>query len=158
MKIQKYFSRPALARILARRGKKKAVFTNGCFDLLHVGHVRLMRRAKSLGDLLIVAVNSDRSLRKLKGTGRPLVDQKSRAELLSALSCVDYVTVFDEDTPLETIRILKPDVLIKGGDYELSQIVGRDCVKKVVRFPLVKGVSTSNLIRKIVATYGRRAK
>ena len=158
MKIQKYFSRPALAQILARRGKKKAVFTNGCFDLLHVGHVRLMRRAKSLGDFLIVAVNSDRSLRKLKGSGRPLVDQKSRAELLSALSCVDYVTVFDEDTPLETIRILKPDVLIKGGDYDLSQIVGRDCVKKVVRFPLIKGVSTSNLIRKIAATYGRRKK
>ena len=158
MKTQKYFPRSALADKLARRGKKKAVFTNGCFDLLHAGHVRLLKKAKSLGDILVVAVNSDRSVRKLKGRGRPLVDQKSRAELLASLSCVDFVTVFDEDTPLETIRILKPDVLIKGGDYELSQIVGRDSVRKVVRFPLVKGVSTTNLIKKIVATYGRRAK
>ena len=154
MESLKFYSRPALAKILSRRGKKKVVFTNGCFDLLHVGHARLLKKAKSLGDILVVAVNSDGSMRRLKGAGRPLVTEKSRAEVLAALACVDFVTVFNEDTPLETIAALKPDVLIKGGDYELSQIVGRGIVKKVVRFPLVKGISTTDLIRKIVRTYG----
>jgi len=152
----KILNRVALAKLLAqkRRGKK-VVFTNGCFDMLHVGHVRLLKKAKSLGDVLIVGLNSDASLRKLKGPGRPLVDEKSRAEVLAALSFVDYVVVFGEDTPAQTIKILKPEVLIKGGDYDISEIVGRDMVKKVVRFPLVKGFSTSSLIKKIVRVYGR---
>ena len=149
----KNFSRKALAKILARRGGKKIVFTNGCFDLLHAGHVRLLKKARSLGDLLVVAVNSDRSLRRLKGDGRPLVPERQRAEILSALSCVDYVTLFDEATPLETIQAIKPDVLVKGGDYESSRIVGRDQVRKVVRFPLVKNISTTRLIQKIARTY-----
>ena len=158
MSSKKILSRSALARILARRGRKSVVFTNGCFDLLHVGHVRLFRSAKKLGDVLVVAVNSDHSLRKLKGSGRPLVDQKSRAEVLAALDVIDYVVIFDEDTPLETIRALKPDVLMKGGDYELSQIVGRDSVKKVVLFPLVKGISTTRIIQKILSAYGGKSR
>lgn len=154
--VPKIFPRLALAKILNRyRSRKKIVFTNGCYDLLHVGHVRLLKKAKSLGDILILAINSDLSLRKLKGRGRPLVGEKERAEVLSALSCVDYVTIFPEDTPLETIQMLKPDILIKGGDYEVSEIVGRNCVKKVVRFPLVKGFSTSGLIQKILRVYGK---
>ena len=155
----KIFSRPRLSRTLREtRGRKKIVFTNGCFDLLHVGHVRLLRKARSLGDALVVAVNSDRSVRKLKGPGRPLVDEKSRAEVLSALDCVDYVTFFSEPTPLETIKALKPDILVKGADYLHSEIVGKDDVKKVVRFPLVRGFSTSNLVRRIADVHGRGKK
>ena len=150
----KIVSRPALAKILKHRGGKKVVFTNGCFDILHVGHVRLFKKARRLGDILVVAVNSDRSLKKLKGPKRPLVGEKKRAEILSALDCVDYVTVFGEDTPKETILVLKPDILVKGADYNLHKIVGHDQVRKVVRFPLVKGISTTDLIRKIVRAYG----
>ena len=153
---QKIYPRNALAKILAKRGRTKVVFTNGCFDLLHAGHVRLLKKARSLGDVLVVAVNSDRSLKKLKGNGRPLVPERQRAEILAALSCVDYVTIFDEATPLETIRALRPRVLIKGGDYGNSQIVGRDRVEKVVRFPLVRNISTTSLIRKIVKAYGKK--
>ncbi len=151
---KKVFSRAVLARMLSRRGKQKIVFTNGCFDLLHVGHVRLFKKARSLGDKLVVAVNSDDSVRRLKGSARPLVSEKERAELLASLNCVDYVIVFDEDTPLESILALKPDVLIKGADYGLSEIVGNEIVKKVVRFPIVKGVSTTNLIKKVLKAYG----
>jgi rfaE bifunctional protein nucleotidyltransferase chain/domain len=152
----KIIGRSRLSRILNRvRGGKIIVFTNGCFDLLHPGHVRLLQKAKSLGDLLVVAINSDRSLKKLKGGNRPFVDEKSRAEILSALDSVDYVTVFSEPTPLETIRALKPDILVKGADYKRSEIVGRNHVKKVVRIPLVKNFSTSALIRKIVHAYGK---
>ncbi len=155
MKTRKIFPRAALAKVLKQAKPRRLVFTNGCFDLLHVGHVRLLKKARSLGDALVVAINSDLSLRALKGRGRPLVPQTQRAEVLAALASVDYVTVFDEDTPLETIRLLKPKVLMKGGDYELSEIVGKNQVKKVVRFPLVKSVSTTGLIRKIVKTYAR---
>ena len=155
----KIFSRSRLSQTLKKtRGRKKIVFTNGCYDLLHVGHVRLLRKARSLGDKLVVALNSDGSVRRLKGPGRPLVGEKNRAELIAALDCVDYVTFFSEPTPLETIRALKPDILIKGADYAASEIVGKDDVKKVVRFPLVKGFSTSTLIRKIVHAYGRKKK
>jgi len=150
----KYHPRAALARLLSRRGKKKVVFANGCFDILHAGHVKLLSRAKSKGDRLVVALNSDRSVRRLKGAGRPLVPQSERAQVIAALSCVDYVTIFDEATPLETIRILKPDVLVKGADYKISEIVGRGDVKKVVRIPLVKGISTTGLVRKILKTHG----
>ena len=152
---RKIFSRDALCKILARK-RKKVVFTNGCFDLLHVGHVRLLKKARALGELLVVGVNSDRSLKNLKGEGRPLVPEKERAEILASLACVDYVTLFNEPTPLETILKLKPWVLIKGGDYELSRIVGRDQVRKVVRFPLVKGVSTTRMIKKIAESYARK--
>ncbi len=145
-----------MARILDRiRGRKKIVFTNGCFDLLHVGHARLLKKAKKFGDILVVAVNSNSSVRVLKGKNRPLVPEKMRAELIASLECVDYVTLFSEATPLETIRMLRPHALIKGGDYAAHEIVGRADVKKVIRFPLVKGFSTSSLIQKILQSYGK---
>ena len=139
---------------LKRQGKK-IVFTNGCFDLLHLGHVSLFEKAKSMGDVLIVAINSDKSLAKLKGPKRPLVGEKDRAKLLLALKPVDYVVVFGEQTPYELLKEIKPDILVKGGDYKLSEIVGREFVKKVYRFPFVKGRSTTNLINTIVERYGK---
>lgn len=154
--LKKIQSRDSLHRILSqlKKKKKKIVFTNGCFDLLHLGHVLLFEKAKSFGDILVVALNSDASLKKLKGPSRPLVKQSDRARVLAALSAVDYVTVFGEDTPEEILKELTPDVLIKGGDYKLSEIVGREYVKKVVRFPVVEGRSTTSLIKKIVERYG----
>ncbi|MDP8247743.1 MAG: D-glycero-beta-D-manno-heptose 1-phosphate adenylyltransferase [Candidatus Tritonobacter lacicola] len=153
-------SRPALKRAVGalRKSGKRIVFTNGCFDLLHIGHVRYLERAGSLGDVLVVGVNSDRSVRKLKGSGRPLMPEGERAEILAALSFVDYVTIFGEDTPAELIEKIKPDVLVKGSDYGKREIVGRDVVEegggRVVRVPLVRGCSTKRLIRKIVRSYG----
>lgn len=156
MTHQKIFNAVALARLLAQekcRGKI-VVFTNGVYDLIHAGHVTLLEKSKRLGDLLIVGINSDASVKRLKGPRRPLASQKDRALVLAALEAVDYVTFFGEDTPYELLRQLKPDVLVKGGDYAVGQIVGRDIVRKVVRIPLVKGRSTSNLIRKILKAYG----
>ncbi len=153
-------SRPALKRAVAslKRARKRVVFTNGCFDLLHVGHVRYLRKARARGDALVIGVNSDRSVKKLKGRGRPLTPAKERAEILASLSFVDYVTIFDEDTPLELISAIKPDILVKGSDYGRREIVGGDVVEraggKVVRVPLVEGRSTKGLIRKIVRSYG----
>jgi len=144
-----------LKKILDELGKKnkKIVFTNGCFDLLHRGHIRYLKKAKEKGDLLIVGLNSDSSVRKLKGKGRPFVPEKERAEILSALEFVDYVIVFSEDTPANLIGQVKPDILVKGSDYSLNQIVGKDfvqsCGGKVITMPLVKGKSTTALIRKI---------
>ncbi len=131
------------------------VFTNGCFDLLHVGHVMLFYKARSYGDVLVVAINSDESMKRLKGPSRPLVPESSRAKVLAALEPVDYVVTFGEDTPAEIIKALKPDILVKGGDYKLDQIVGREDVKKVIRFPVVEGYSTTNLIKKIIRAYGK---
>jgi len=126
------------------------VFTNGCFDLLHTGHAKLLERAKRLGDLLVVGINSDRSVRAMmKGPGRPIVGQRDRAQLLAALESVDYVTIFNEPTPQQLIARLRPNVLIKGADWGASKIVGRELVQRVVRFPLVKGYSTSRLIERI---------
>ncbi|MCL2335615.1 MAG: D-glycero-beta-D-manno-heptose 1-phosphate adenylyltransferase [Endomicrobia bacterium] len=139
-----------------KRQSKKIVFTNGCFDLLHTGHTSLFEKAKSLGDVLIVAINSDKSLSRLKGPKRPLVCEKDRAKLLLALKPVDYVVVFGEQTPKEILSELRPDILVKGGDYKLSEIVGREYVKKVYRYPFVKGKSTTNLINTIVERYGRK--
>jgi D-beta-D-heptose 7-phosphate kinase/D-beta-D-heptose 1-phosphate adenosyltransferase len=135
---------------------KKVVFTNGCFDLLHLGHISLFNKAKSLGDVLIVAINSDKSLNCLKGLKRPLVNQNDRAKLILTLKPVDYVIVFGEQTPLEILRELRPDILVKGGDYKLSEIVGREYVKKVYRFPFIKGKSTTNLINLIVERYASK--
>jgi D-beta-D-heptose 7-phosphate kinase/D-beta-D-heptose 1-phosphate adenosyltransferase len=154
----KIYSRTALQKTLARLKKqnKTIVFTNGCFDLLHLGHVRLFKKARSLGDVLVVAINADASLKRLKGPRRPLVPQGARAEILAALEPVDFVTIFGEDTPAELIAALKPDILVKGGDYNIDQIVGREHVKKVVRFSFVKGQSTTGLINEIVKRYGKR--
>jgi D-beta-D-heptose 7-phosphate kinase/D-beta-D-heptose 1-phosphate adenosyltransferase len=139
-----------------QKADKKVVFTNGCFDLLHLGHVSLFKKAKSMGDVLIVAINSDKSLRCLKGPKRPLVGEKDRAKLLLSLKPVDYVIVFNEHTPKEILSEIRPDILVKGGDYKLSKIIGREFVKKVYRFPFVKGKSTTALINLIVERYGSK--
>lgn len=138
-----------------RRHKKKIVFTNGVFDLLHVGHLKVLESCKKFGDVLVLGLNSDASVRRLKGPKRPILPGKERAELLAGFDVVDYVTFFNEDTPEKLIKVVQPDVLAKGGDYKVNQIVGRDVAKKVVRIPLVKGQSTSNLIKLIAARYGR---
>ena len=138
-----------------KKQNKKIVFTNGCFDLLHIGHVSLFQKAKTLGDVLIVAINSDKSLAGLKGPKRPLVPQKDRTKLLAALSCIDYVVVFGEQTPYTLLSKLKPDILVKGGDYKIEDIIGREFVKKVYRYPLVQGKSTTNLIKLIVRRYSK---
>ena len=138
-----------------KKENKKIVFTNGCFDLLHIGHVSLFQKAKTLGDVLIVAINSDSSLAGLKGPKRPLVGQEDRTKILAALSCIDYVVVFNEQTPYELLSKLEPDVLVKGGDYKIEDIVGREFVKQVYRYPLVEGKSTTNLIKLIVERYGK---
>lgn len=142
---------------LKKQGKK-IVFTNGCFDLLHVGHTSLFEKAAELGDVLIVAINSDKSLGRLKGPKRPLVGQKDRAKVLLALKPVDYVVVFGQDTPEKILKELMPDVLVKGGDYKLKDIVGREYAKRVYRYPFVKGRSTTNLINLIVERYGKANK
>ena len=136
-----------------RRENKKIIFTNGCFDIVHAGHITYLYEAKSFGDILIIGINTDDSVKRLKGEDRPLVNQKDRAVVLSALEMVDYVTLFDEDTPLKLIKKLKPDVLVKGGDYTQDTIVGADFViergGEVRVVPLLAGRSTSSIIEKI---------
>jgi len=138
----------------ARREGRRVVFTNGCFDLLHIGHTRYLQEARALGDLLIVAINSDASVSALKGPERPLVSEQERAEVLAALSAVDYVTIFDAPDPGSVIAAVKPDVLVKGGDWPLDRIVGRETVAasggRVLAIPLVPGVSTTALVERIV--------
>lgn len=140
-------------RARLRQAGKQLVFTNGVFDILHVGHVRYLAQARELGDALVVAVNSDASVRELKGDARPLVNQNERAEVLAALSAVDYVTIFDDLSPRTLIAELLPDVLVKGGDYTLDQIHGREEVEaaggRVVSLPLVTGISTSMIFERI---------
>lgn len=142
---------------LGRLGRR-VVFTNGCFDLIHPGHIRYLQEARRLGDALIVALNSDRSVRELKGEKRPILDQNERAEVMAALSCIDYVTIFDAATPREVIAALLPDVLVKGGDWDLDRIIGRDEVEaaggKVLSLPFVEGCSTTDLIERIAQRYG----
>ena len=151
----KILSRTELQTERARLRKvgQKLVFTNGVFDILHVGHVRYLQTARELGDALIVAINSDASARELKGEGRPLTSENDRAEILAALACVDYVTVFDNLSPRNLIAELLPDVLVKGGDYALDQIHGREEVEaaggRVVSLPFVEGASTSKIIERI---------
>ena len=132
---------------------QKLVFTNGVFDILHVGHVRYLQQARELGDALIVAINSDGSARQLKGEGRPLTAENDRAEILAALACVDYVTIFDDISPRSLIAELLPDVLVKGGDYALDQIHGREEVEsaggRVVSLPFVEGISTTGILSRI---------
>jgi rfaE bifunctional protein nucleotidyltransferase chain/domain len=139
---------------LVRREGKRIVFTNGCFDLLHPGHIHTLTQAKAFGDVLVVAINSDASVKRLKGERRPILNQDERAVILSALSVVDYVTIFVEDTPLEVIRLLVPDVLVKGGDWGADAVVGRDVVEahggKVVLIPYQAGFSTTDIIERIV--------
>lgn len=140
------------ARRLQSSGKK-VVFTNGCFDVLHPGHLELLKRARALGDVLVVAINSDASVRRLKGPNRPLFPENERGEILSALNMVDYVCTFDEDTPLEAILAIRPDVLVKGADW-VDNIVGSSEVEgwggKVIALPLVEGLSTTGIIERVL--------
>jgi D-beta-D-heptose 7-phosphate kinase/D-beta-D-heptose 1-phosphate adenosyltransferase len=139
----------------ARARGQRVVFTNGVFDLIHPGHVRYLQHARALGDLLVVGINSDRSVRANKGPDRPITPELERAEILSALACVDAVTVFDEETPHEIVSALQPDVLVKGADWAADAIVGRDIVERrggvVVRVPVEQGYSTSTIVAKIRA-------
>ena len=145
----------SLKRSLARDRKagKKIVFTNGCFDILHVGHVRYLSKARSLGDKLVIGLNTDASVRKLKGPDRPVNRQKDRAEILAALSAVDHVVFFSEPTPIKLIQALEPDILVKGGDWKKKDIVGSDVVEarggQVRSLPFAKGFSTTGLLDKI---------
>ena len=153
--IEKILVRTAMLaeRERLRSGGKQLVFTNGVFDLLHVGHVRYLAQARALGDALVVAINSDRTVRELKGPARPVFDQAERAEILAALRVVDYVTIFDDISPRSLIAELLPDVLVKGGDYDLDQIHGREEVEaaggRVVSLPFVEGASTTALITRM---------
>lgn len=135
---------------------RQLVFTNGCFDILHVGHVRYLQSARNLGQALVVAINSDRTVRELKGAGRPIMNEQERAEMLAALSAVDYVTIFDDISPRVLIAEILPDILVKGGDYELDEIHGREETEaaggRVLSLPFVQGASTSSIIERILKT------
>jgi D-beta-D-heptose 7-phosphate kinase / D-beta-D-heptose 1-phosphate adenosyltransferase len=139
-----------------RRNKQKIVFTNGCFDILHSGHIKYLEKARSLGDILIIGINSDASVKKLKGANRPINTLEDRIEVLSALNFVDYIVEFEEDTPYNLIAKLQPDILIKGGDYKANNVVGKEIVEKyggkVIILPYIEGKSTSNLIEKLNQT------
>ncbi len=137
-----------------QRPRKKVVFTNGCFDILHYGHIKYLKSARSRGDILVVGLNSDASVKKLKGDKRPINTQKERAEILAALESVDHVVIFSQDTPYKLIKSLKPDVLVKGGDWKKEKIVGADIVLalggKCLSLPYVKDRSTTNTIKKLI--------
>jgi rfaE bifunctional protein nucleotidyltransferase chain/domain len=158
--MSKLRSIPAIAeeRERMRREGKLVVFTNGCFDLLHPGHINYLAAARALGDALIVGINSDSSVQRIKGKGRPILDEHERAEVLSGLESVDYVTVFGEDNPRELIRLLQPDVLVKGWDWPISEIIGREEVEaaggRVFSLPYVEGSSTTEIIQRIVSSFG----
>jgi D-beta-D-heptose 7-phosphate kinase/D-beta-D-heptose 1-phosphate adenosyltransferase len=143
-------------RILLKDLKKlghKIVFTNGCFDILHLGHITYLEEAKAKGDILVVGLNSDNSVKRLKGPERPIKDEKSRASILAALSSVDVVIIFEDDTPISLIKAVQPDILVKGGDYKKEQIVGADFVERtggqVVIIPFLEGHSSTDLINKL---------
>ena len=127
----------------------KIVFTNGCFDILHRGHVEYLQKAKELGNLLILGLNSDSSVKRLKGENRPINNEEDRAIVLSALECVDFVIIFDDDTPFELIKNLKPDILVKGGDYKLENVIGREFAKETILIDFVDGYSTTKTIKNI---------
>lgn len=160
--MNKIYSRGELKAIIAqlKQEGKTVIFTNGCFDILHSGHTRYLSEARKLGDVLVIALNSDSSVRAIKGKKRPIVPEAERAEVLSALSSVDYVTVFEEPTPLELIEFLQPDVIVKGGDWAEKDIIGGDAVRRwggrVAVMPEIEGASTTNIIEKVLHVYGTR--
>jgi len=153
---QKILSLPALLNRYARPRSNKLVFTNGCFDILHRGHVEYLHAARELGDALVVAINTDDSVRRLKGERRPVNTEMDRAIVLAGLGCVDAVTFFEEDTPRDLISVLLPDVLVKGGDYTPEQVVGREEVEAagghVAIIPLVPGISTTRILERVSTT------
>ncbi len=140
-----------------RRDNGKVVFTNGCFDILHAGHTRYLEEARAFGDILVVGLNSDKSIKSIKGNKRPIVEEAQRAEVLAALRSVDYVVLFDEDTPARLIETVKPDILVKGEDWSEDEITGKDfveaCGGRVARVPLAKGISTTAIVEKIKRLY-----
>ena len=150
MSKEKIIEKTSVKEIVSdlKKQGRKIVFTNGCFDLLHVGHIRYLTEAKKLGDILFIGLNSDKSVSVIK-PGRPVISEKERAEVLSALEMVDYIVLFSEDTPYELIKEVQPDVLVKGADWQIKDIVGNDIVKDVRAIPLVEGKSTSEIIKKI---------
>lgn len=158
--MNKIFPRETLKEQLSglRQAGKTIVFTNGCFDILHVGHVRYLREAKKLGDILVLALNSDASVRTIKGEKRPLVPEEERADIMAALESIDYVILFDDPTPQQLIEYLQPDILVKGGDWAEAAIAGADFVKasggRVITIPLTEGRSTTNIVEKIRKVYG----
>lgn len=158
-KIKKRDELCQIVKTLKENGKK-IVFTNGCFDILHIGHIRYLEKAKSLGDILIVGLNSDSSVQIIKGPLRPIIPQQERAEILSALSCVDYVTIFDEETPYKLISMILPHILVKGGDWTKETTIGKEVVEReggeVIILPFVGGVSTTNIINAILKRYEKR--
>jgi len=148
---EKIKGREELAKIIEglKREGKRIVFTNGCFDLLHAGHVTYLEEARGFGDVLVVGVNSDSSVRRIKGSGRPIVPLEQRMAVLAALEAVDYVVPFEEDTPYELIALLRPHTLVKGGDWRAEEVVGRELVEEVRIIPYLEGVSTSGIIERI---------
>ena len=151
--MKKILDRKSVKKISAklRTEGKKIVFTNGCFDILHAGHVRYLKQARKLGDALIIGLNSDRSVSAIK-PGRPVNSEKNRAEVLAALAAVDYVVVFSEKTPYNLIKAVKTDILVKGGDWKKEDIVGSDIANETYSLPFVKGISTTAIIEKIIRT------
>ena len=157
---KKYKTLDDIVRIrqeLSLKGKR-LVFTNGCFDILHLGHVRYLNQARTLGDILVVGVNSDLSVRRIKGNARPLVPEMERVEVLAALECIDYVFLFDDQTPQKIIEAIVPDILVKGSDWKLQDVVGRDVVEKnggaVLTIPVVEGFSTTAIILTVIDRFG----
>lgn len=146
----------SLKRLLAvlRKRVKTIVFTNGCFDIIHAGHIRYLKKAKALGDILVIGLNSDASVKKIKGDKRPIVSQKERAEVLSAMEMVDYIVIFNEPTPIRLIKAIQPDVLVKGADWKEKEIIGADVVKakggRVARIRLARGRSTTDIIQRVL--------
>jgi rfaE bifunctional protein nucleotidyltransferase chain/domain len=139
-----------------KRERKKIVFTNGCFDVLHAGHVDYLEKARALGDVLIVGMNSDSSIRRIKGEKRPIVPENYRARVLIGLKAVDYVFIFDDDTPFKVIKTVKPHVLVKGADWELEKIIGREFAERVERIPFEYDISTTKIIEKVVSLYCKK--
>ncbi|VEN72975.1 D-glycero-beta-D-manno-heptose 1-phosphate adenylyltransferase [Candidatus Desulfarcum epimagneticum] len=162
MTLKKTLDREALARAVAglKKQKKRIVFTNGCFDIVHSGHVACLEAARSLGDVLVAGLNSDASVREIKGPERPIVPLEHRSRVMAALACVDFVTAFDEPDPWNLINAVRPDVLVKGGDWAPNAIVGADIMEKTggktLSIPLVPGMSTSFIIDKILKTYKKK--
>ena len=156
--IDKLFDRDNLAKVLEneRAKGKTIVFTNGCFDLLHPGHVHLLKTSRSFGDLLVVAINTDSSIRGIKDTGRPIFSEVEIAYMLSSLSCVDHIVLFNESTPIPLLTLLRPDVLVKGDHYGSKEVVGWDLVEgyggRIERIPILKGLSTTSMIERIMKT------
>lgn len=158
-KPREFASLLKIVKQLKSKGKK-IVFTNGCFDILHFGHVAYLEKAKAAGDILIVGLNSDESVKKIKGPNRPIQNQKARAGILAALESVDYIVLFDGPTPIKLIQAIKPDILVKGADWDIKDIVGNDVVRKnkgkVLKIKFVKGCSTSKIIEKILRGHSKK--